>query len=417
MKSSKPFISAFFVCILFVINSCNENAKDSDSGPDFQHVIVYHEEGRFAGWPANNGVWKFDNDEILVGFTEAAYNLDDGHNAIPPYNSWLAKSKDGGETWQTMDPENYVGDFGDEPEIKPLEKPINFAHNGFAMRVVGDAYHGAEDPRSHFFFSYDKGVSWNGPFSFGNLLEFPEVKKYNLRKDLTPRTDYLVMGESSCIVFISARAKANFGRDRVFCIQTTDGGQSFQFLGWVIPPFNEDEIEQTFKVELTDNQEDNPYETECRAVMPNSVLLENGTIVTVMRRKYEMEDRNYNWIDAYASYDGGKNWQFLSKVNDAGLGNGNPPAIAVTEQGNLVVANGERTNGTIQLMVSKDQGKTWEGPTVLMDAFWSEDMELNDLGYPRLARRSDGKMVAIYYYSTREHLHHLRATIFDPANL
>jgi hypothetical protein len=36
------------------------------------------------------------------------------------------------------------------------------------------------------------------------------------------------------------------------------------------------------------------------------------------------------------------------------------------------------------------------------------------LGYPRVVTRSDGKMVAIFYYSTKESLHHIHATIWDP---
>ena len=51
---------------------------------------------------------------------------------------------------------------------------------------------------------------------------------------------------------------------------------------------------------------------------------------------------------------------------------------------------------------------------ILIDDFWSEDMEYNDLGYPRVLTRSDGKMVAIFYYSTKNYLHHIHATIWDP---
>ena len=32
-----------------------------------EHVVVYQEEGRFGGWPANHGAWSWD-DEIVVGF-------------------------------------------------------------------------------------------------------------------------------------------------------------------------------------------------------------------------------------------------------------------------------------------------------------------------------------------------------------
>jgi hypothetical protein len=32
-----------------------------------ENVLVYHQAGRFGGWPANNGIWSWGN-EILVGF-------------------------------------------------------------------------------------------------------------------------------------------------------------------------------------------------------------------------------------------------------------------------------------------------------------------------------------------------------------
>ena len=37
---------------------------------NLQHVVVYQQDGRFAAWPANNGAWIFEGDEMLVGFTE-----------------------------------------------------------------------------------------------------------------------------------------------------------------------------------------------------------------------------------------------------------------------------------------------------------------------------------------------------------
>ena len=32
-----------------------------------RHIKVYEEAGRFGGWPANHGIWSWNN-EILVGF-------------------------------------------------------------------------------------------------------------------------------------------------------------------------------------------------------------------------------------------------------------------------------------------------------------------------------------------------------------
>ena len=37
-----------------------------------RHVMIYHRPGRFAGWPANHGIWSW-GDEVLVGFSAGTY--------------------------------------------------------------------------------------------------------------------------------------------------------------------------------------------------------------------------------------------------------------------------------------------------------------------------------------------------------
>src|SRR5690606_19446686 len=37
-----------------------------------RHVVAYREPGRFAGWPANHGMWSW-GDEVLVDFSRGAY--------------------------------------------------------------------------------------------------------------------------------------------------------------------------------------------------------------------------------------------------------------------------------------------------------------------------------------------------------
>lgn len=71
------------------------------------HQIVYHQPGRFGGWPANHGLWAW-GDEILVGFS-AGYHKDNGpgRHAIDhdrPEEHLLARSRDGGQTWTIENP-------------------------------------------------------------------------------------------------------------------------------------------------------------------------------------------------------------------------------------------------------------------------------------------------------------------------
>ncbi|MEM1297324.1 MAG: sialidase family protein [Verrucomicrobiota bacterium] len=359
--------------------------------PDFQHVVVYQEDGKFAGWPANNGAWIFDGDEMLVGFTRGDYELrEETHNIGGNQKSWLARSRDGGETWEAFDPENYVGDFGAKPKCEPVKTPIDFTQSGFAMRMVGAAYHGAKDPNGHFFYTGDGGVTWKGPHRFGDLHKSEALDAAKLR-ELTPRTDYVISGKHEALLIMSSRKTGKFASDRLFCARTRDGRQSFEFLSWIVGA-------------------DDPS----RAVMPETFRLDDGTLVTAMRRREKIKGGEKNWVDAYASKDDGMSWKFMAKVGDAGTSNGNPPAIAATADGRLCAVFGERDEGKMLATYSSDGGETWDEPMVLRDDFGSEDNQTNDLGYPRLLRRSDGKMVALYYYSTPDCLHHIAATIWSP---
>ena len=407
-------LSIYLLGTTFFFQGIHPEIINAQKKVDAEHVIVYYGKDRFAGWPANCASAIFHGDEMITGFIEGGYELGDGHNLAEPYTNLLARSKDGGHSWQTWDPENYVGDFGDQPELKKLCAPLDFNSGDFMMRIVGTAYHGAKDPRAHFLCSFDRGESWLGPYGFEGFDPSAFLDKYGLT-ELTPRTDYLVTGKRECIVFISAREIDVFGSDRLFCIQTKDGGQSFDFLSWVIKPFELQDTLRVPKVDLYSNEERNPYATECRAVMSSTVATKDGTLLTAIRRKYIVKGgSDRHWIDIYASEDGGSSWKFRSMVCNTGPGNGNPPALEISASGMLHVAYGDRKNGTVNIISSTDYGLTWAPPEILMDGFWSEDMEFNDLGYPKLFLRSDQKMCAVFYYSTKEYPHHLHACIWEP---
>src|SRR6478672_4771481 len=71
-----------------------------------ENVTVFHESGRFGGWPANNGVWIWGN-EILVGFSLGYFKLNErGHaiDAARPQVTRFARSLDGGRTWKIEQP-------------------------------------------------------------------------------------------------------------------------------------------------------------------------------------------------------------------------------------------------------------------------------------------------------------------------
>lgn len=387
----KTAFSILMVCLAAMLSGCSVDIGEGTSARPLsaadrdvpaRHVIVCHQPGRFCGWPANNGVWIWGN-EILVGFHQADYVPKDCSHSIGGKGlSLLARSLDGGRTWTVEDPDNFIGDGG---KAVPSPGNINFAHPNFAMRCGG----------SEFFISYDRGRTWKGPYKFPDL---------GLKHPLTSRTDYIVNDEQDCIVFLSAkepRVEAAL-QDRAFCVRTTDGGKTFEFLSWM--------TNEPLKI---------------RSVMPSTVQCSETHLVSAMRRRLDVEISGGHkmrkcWIDVYQSKDNGQTWEFLSQIADTGKSNGNPPSLVRLRDGRLCVTYGYRGVCSayryrwepqgIRARISKDNGKTWSQEIVLRN-----DARTWDLGYTRSVQRPDGKIVTIYYYNTEKiPEQHIAATIWDP---
>lgn len=355
---------------------------------DVEHTVVRYEKGGFAAWPANNGVWSWKNGkEILVGYTAGPYVIQSGHKVTNPKNA-LARSKDGGKTWKSFSPE-IIADENISPS--KLTARINFKHPDFAFRVRGVGYHGNSITSPCFYYSYNKGENWRGPFAFKGLYEMEQVNGMKM----TPRTDYQVTGKNECLVFFSGTTDAWL--DKTFVLQTSDGGINFSFKSWIVPP--------------TD-----PY----RALMPQTIFLNEDTLLSVQRRRHIPPVNLPCWIDAFISTNGGDSWLLLSRVAYTGEGNsnGNPPAITRLKNGNLCVVYGNRSLKMLLCRLSKDNGKTWGDEIIIRDDFKFDGKGFADFGYPRVVQRKDGKIVAIYYFATEERPEqHIVCSIFSLENL
>ena len=371
-------------------------ARAASESPAMKNVIVASEPGRFCGWPANNGVWRWDSGrELLVGFSfgdfveQQGHNLKGGSDATLGVVSRLARSMDGGRHWTVEDPENFVGDGGvatDSPGGFDFQAP------GFALRVVGRGYHGSQDPLGSFFVSGDRGRTWRGPYRFGTLMKAPNLQGM----EFTARTRYWVTGPDSCLLFMSTRPSESIpgqiATDKSFVAETTDGGRSFHFVAWIVP--------------LQD-----PY----RAVMPAVGRLADGTIIIALRRRDVANAQTPCWVDCYTSRDQGRSWSFSSRVGQTGLENGNPPGLTVLKDGRVVCAYGDRSRDKLLARVSADGGKSWGAEIVLREDFQTDKFGDHDFGYPQLTTNERGEVVALYYWATvRAPQQHIAATIWKP---
>jgi hypothetical protein len=354
-------------------------ATTMEAGIAARHVTVYHEPGRFGGWPANNGIWQWEN-EILVGFNRAWFQEKSTSHSFDrrrPNEVTFARSLDGGETWSIETPATPLH-VTDATDPRPSPGGFDFTHPDFALRLRNNAFH----------VSFDRGRTWAGPYS---LPDFGVGAT-------TSRTDYLVKGRDEALFFVSARDErvqvaGEELQDRAFAIRTRDGGRTFEFLGWM---------------------SDEPLTV--RSVMPSTVRADDGSLVTTLRRRFDVPTgyrNDISWIDAYGSGDEGVTWTFLARLGyiDTARHNGNPPSLVKLPDGRLAAAWGARSAPFgIRACISSDHGRTWGPELVLRD-----DARKYDLGYPRSVVRPDGKIVTIYYYTTEQtRENHIEATIWSP---
>ncbi|HEY6987437.1 MAG TPA: sialidase family protein [Bryobacteraceae bacterium] len=349
---------------------------------DVRNVVVYREAGRYGGWPANHGIWIWGN-EILVGFERGYFKYSGSRHSIDwdrPAEHVLARSLDGGETWTVEHPaslrpppNSLVAHVHTEPGGRePVDCPggIDFTNPNFAFTArMEDVNVGP----SRFYYSYDRGKNWNGPFRIPNFGQ----------KGIAARTDYLVNGKHDMTMFLTA-AKSNGKEGRVICVRTQDGGKTWRMLSFVGPEPGSDDM----------------------AIMPSSIRLSSGAILTSIRHTH--------WIELYRSDDDAKSWTFLNRpVADTGA-HGNPPRLLELKDGNLAITYGYRSAPySIRTVISKDQGKTWSHPVTLRN-----DGGTWDLGYTRSVVRPDGKVVTVYYFnddSRKERF--IGASIWDPQTI
>lgn len=341
---------------------------------EIKHFKVFHEKGMYAGWPANNGIWIWGN-EILVGFSKGYHkNLGhSNHNIDRDKTEWhlFARSLDGGITWAIEDPAKSGlvahGFFAGKPRTdvpqptaRKLVQKINFKHPDFAMTLRSNSSSAGE---SWFWYSYDRGKNWSGPFELAQLG----------LKGTAARTDYIVDGSNQCTAFITV-AKTDGKEGRTAAIRSEDGGLTWHFLSWI------------------------GDEPKGFSIMPASVRLSETDILVAQRRREEKQ----RFIALHHSKDNAHSWSILNKpVEDTGIGN--PPAMIKLQDGRICLVYAYRADyesikkGTktsdIRAKLSSDNGQSWSKEFILRN-----DGSGQDVGYPRIIQRKDGKIVVTYYF-------------------
>ncbi|GMV93624.1 MAG: hypothetical protein AMXMBFR82_34020 [Candidatus Hydrogenedentota bacterium] len=338
--------------------------------PEVENVVVFKETDKFAGWPANNGMWAWGN-EMVVGFVVGQFDDEkqDGHPIKPPSTQRQARTLDGGHTW-TIEKPSFLDEDEKEAEPTALTEPINFTHPDFAFKF--------RSGQASFYYSLDRCKTWKGPYTF------PAFD----RPGVLARTDYIVNGERDMFVFLTS-PKDNEDEGWPYCARTQDGGLTWEHVGWI--------------------GEQPPVNGYGYAIMPSTVRLASGAFLSIIRHGGQFDGEKRWWLDAYLSPDEGKSWYLLDKpyIDNAG----NPASLIKLDDGRLALIYGwRRAPYGVRAILSDDEGQTWSPEIVLR-----HDAAVWDIGYPRSAQRPDGKVVTVVYYnvaSAKERF--IAATIWDP---
>lgn len=121
----------------------------------------------------------------------------------------------------------------------------------------------------------------------------------------------------------------------------------------------------------------------CQYCEPYAIYVD-GKIIMQIR-----ENKSFN-IHQCESTDGGKTWTTPRPV---GIENGSPPHLLRHSSGVLISVYGRRKEPYGQrVMLSRDNGTTWDTDYVLRD-----DGPSSDLGYPATVELKDGSLLTVYY--------------------
>ena len=155
------------------------------------------------------------------------------------------------------------------------------------------------------------------------------------------------------------------------------------------------------------------YIVEGAHAMPAMLRLSSQKWLTVIRHR----ERDRVWLTSYVSADDAGTWK---RLDDPVSDNLNSPLdLLQLPDSRLVLAYVYRRGGgegsSVCVRLSTDEGQSWGDEIVLR----GDEGANTDVGYPRMVRRPDGKLVITYYWNhtLRKDLpryRYIAATIWDP---
>ncbi len=324
------------------------------------HNIVAYDELSFYGWPANHGIWKFNN-ELLVGFEKGI------HHYNGPGVHALDRTKPTLRMFARFRPE--TGWVHEYPEIPPIcyenteplpDVPADLLTAESGLYLMPSGWDG--NVFTQFMVTNNSGKSWEGPF---RIPDFGLV-------GVSARTDYLVCDGYFLLAMTGVKPDGYEGMS--FAAKLTFDGQ------W----------------EMLGIMGETPPKGDFR-IMPAIAALHDGSLLAIARYASENEP-GFTQLDVYLSSDEGKTWDYETKLafieND--MSGGSPPALCSLADGTVMLAFFRRQEPHGLFITTTRDGKKWSEPKALRT-----DAVNTDIGYPRIAVL-DNEVHILYYYNLGE---------------
>jgi hypothetical protein len=364
---------------------------------DVEHAVVYRRENEFASHPYVRGFWENAAGHLVSNFSVTTVDYA-GHPSLLSHlalvhsplgrRSVTVGSTDRGKTWTILNedknrPSNDVkvpepgvdGQAGRLTEIGPIDYTdrnvflSNFHHMYMAedpliaeFAARASRAYGPPENQVLFRVSQDAGQTWS------RSVMVPNIGFHQLMAVESS----LVRPDGRCLIFLRGITRPG-DPDRCLVYRSIDDGTLFEFLSFITP-------------------ERDPLHGGLHNMYPRGLMLPNGRILCTVR-----VDRHWSgdmWTELYKSDDGGKTWQFLSRVTEFGA----PGAPLLLKDGRLVLVYTYRLpEPGMRAIVSEDEGATWGGEIIIRD-----DAGSWDIGYPRAWEAEPGKIGVIYYYNDKD---------------
>lgn len=327
-----------------------------------EHRIVYRNENEYCAWPYNAGMWKISDQELLVGFMniecdQYSYPELIRHRRVESYGTISAvRSTDGGHSWceRTIIADNAkLADTLKYGKPEAYKEWADFRSPLTLLSCWSTPNSGEDVNQAWIKRSVDGGRSW-GPAVLLDNYGIPRTQG---------RPSYLARPDGVLLLFLTARPESN-PKDRPIVYSSFDGGQTWGLHGLL------------------------PNNDVYRMICPSPLLLNDGTILAAVRCKLGGMSA---FDELYSSEDGGRTWQFTSRIND----HGDTCDLTLLDDGRIVAVYGyRRPPFGIRARVSEDNGKTW-GPELIL----RDDGKIQDLGYPRCEALSGNRVFTAYYFN------------------